>query len=197
MLLKRPFKELAFWLVALVLGIPAGLRLAEGWRTESSHVKQCNAFRGRNRSIFGWDISFFVFTLPATWSLLFPSCFTWWFNFRSSSRSSPHTSTVVLQAVPRPHATCSCASSPRDLGCGCLGDYWGAVLDRPLLAAHSGGAATDGNVRGCQCNASRVLDLSCYFRRCCRLWPFRGTWRLPTIGVVVTALVVVAHTGVD
>lgn len=38
-----------------------------------------------------------------------------------------------LQAVPRPHATVP-ASSPGNFGCGCLGDYWGAVLDRPLLA---------------------------------------------------------------
>ena len=58
----EPHKKGLAWLVALLIGIPVGIRLAEGWQTVLTWLN-ATPF-GKTDPIFGWDVSFFVFTLP-------------------------------------------------------------------------------------------------------------------------------------
>ena len=58
----EPHKKGLAWMVALLIGIPVGIRLAEGWQTVLTWLN-ATPF-GKTDPIFGWDVSFFVFTLP-------------------------------------------------------------------------------------------------------------------------------------
>lgn len=102
----EPFKKFAFWLVALVLGIPAGLRLAEGWQT----VLTCSMRRLWKRRIrflaAGISLSSFSLSLPFL-ELVVSFLLHLVFLFRSSSLERIVASYLYggLQVVPRPHAT--------------------------------------------------------------------------------------------
>ena len=184
----EPFKKLAFWLVALVLGIPAGLRLAEGWQTVLTWLN-ATPF-GKTDPIFGWDISFFVFTLPF---LELVVSFLLHLVFLSLIVSIVASYLYGgLQVVPRPHAT---VPVRRHLGILAaiasviIGvQYW---IGRYSLLTQSGDnidGAMYADVNATLPAHSILAAISIAVAALFLVAAFRGTWRLPTIGVVVTVV---------
>lgn len=184
----EPFKKLAFWLVALVLGIPASLRLAEGWQTVLTWLN-ATPF-GKADPIFGWDISFFVFTLPF---LELVVSFLLHLVFLSLVVSIVASYLYGgLQVVPRPHAT---APVRRHLGILAaiasviIGvQYW---IGRYSLLTQSGDnidGAMYADVNATLPAHSILAAISIAVAALFLVAAFRGTWRLPTIGVVVTVV---------
>lgn len=184
----EPFKKLAFWLVALVLGIPAGLRLAESWQTVLTWLN-ATPF-GKTDPIFGWDIAFFVFTLPF---LELVVSFLLHLVFLSLVVSIVASYLYGgLQVVPRPHAT---APVRRHLGILAaiasviIGvQYW---IGRYSLLTQSGDnidGAMYADVNATLPAHSILAAISIAVAALFLVAAFRGTWRLPTIGVVVTVV---------
>ena len=184
----EPFKKLAFWLVALVLGIPAGLRLAEGWQTALTWL---NAMPfGKTDPIFGWDVSFFVFTLPFLELVV-----SFLLHLVILSLVVSIVASYLyggLQAVPRPHAT---VPVRRHLGILAavasviIGvQYW---IGRYSLLTQSGDnidGAMYADVNATLPAHSILAAISIAVAALFLVAAFRGTWRLPTIGVVVTVV---------
>ena len=184
----EPFKKLAFWLVALVLGIPAGLRLAEGWQTVLTWLN-ATPF-GKTDPIFGWDISFFVFTLPFLELVV-----SFLLHLVILSLVVSIVASYLyggLQVVPRPHAT---VPVRRHLGILAavasviIGvQYW---IGRYSLLTQ-GGDNIDGamyaDVNATLPAHSILAAISIAVAALFLVAAFRGTWRLPTIGVVVTVV---------
>lgn len=184
----EPFKKLAFWLVALVLGIPAGLRLAEGWQTVLTWLN-ATPF-GKTDPIFGWDISFFVFTLPFLELVV-----SFLLHLVILSLVVSIVASYLyggLQAVPRPHAT---VPVRRHLGILAavasviIGvQYW---IGRYSLLTQSGDnidGAMYADVNATLPAHSILPAISIAVAALFLVAAFRGTWRLPTIGVVVTVV---------
>ena len=184
----EPFKKLAFWLVALVLGIPAGLRLAEGWQTVLIWLN-ATPF-GKTDPIFGWDISFFVFTLPFLELVV-----SFLLHLVILSLVVSIVASYLyggLQVVPRPHAT---VPVRRHLGILAaiasviIGvQYW---IGRYSLLTQSGDnidGAMYADVNATLPAHSILAVISIAVAALFLVAAFRGTWRLPTIGVVVTVV---------
>lgn len=184
----EPFKKLAFWLVALVLGIPAGLRLAEGWQTVLTWLN-VTPF-GKTDPIFGWDISFFVFTLPFLELVV-----SFLLHLVILSLVVSIVASYLyggLQVVPRPHAT---VPVRRHLGILAavasviIGvQYW---IGRYSLLTQSGDnidGAMYADVNATLPAHSILAAISIAVAALFLVAAFRGTWRLPTIGVVVTVV---------
>lgn len=184
----EPFKKLAFWLVALVLGIPAGLRLAEGWQTVLTWLN-ATPF-GKTDPIFGWDISFFVFTLPFLELVV-----SFLLHLVILSLVVAIVASYLyggLQVVPRPHAT---VPVRRHLGILAavasviIGvQYW---IGRYSLLTQSGDnidGAMYADVNATLPAHSILAAISIAVAALFLVAAFRGTWRLPTIGVVVTVV---------
>ena len=184
----EPFKKLAFWLVALVLGIPAGLRLAEGWQTVLTWFN-ATPF-GKTDPIFGWDISFFVFTLPFLELVV-----SFLLHLVILSLVVSIVASYLyggLQAVPRPHAT---VPVRRHLGILAavasviIGvQYW---IGRYSLLTQSGDnidGAMYADVNATLPAHSILAAISIAVAALFLVAAFRGTWRLPTIGVAVTVV---------
>lgn len=184
----EPFKKLAFWLVALVLGIPAGLRLAEGWQTALTWLN-ATPF-GKTDPIFGWDVSFFVFTLPFLELVV-----SFLLHLVILSLVVSIVASYLyggLQVVPRPHAT---VPVRRHLGILAavasviIGvQYW---IGRYSLLTQSGDnidGAMYADVNATLPAHSILAAISIAVAALFLVAAFRGTWRLPTIGVVVTVV---------
>ena len=184
----EPFKKLAFWLVALVLGIPAGLRLAEGWQTALTWLN-ATPF-GKTDPIFGWDISFFVFTLPFLELVV-----SFLLHLVILSLVVSIVASYLyggLQVVPRPHAT---VPVRRHLGILAAAasviigvQYW---IGRYSLLTQSGDnidGAMYADVNATLPAHSILAAISIAVAALFLVAAFRGTWRLPTIGVVVTVV---------
>ena len=184
----EPFKKLAFWLVALVFGIPAGLRLAEGWQTVLTWLN-ATPF-GKTDPIFGWDISFFVFTLPFLELVV-----SFLLHLVVLSLVVSIVASYLyggLQVVPRPHAT---VPVRRHLGILAavasviIGvQYW---IGRYSLLTQSGDnidGAMYADVNATLPAHSILAAISVAVAALFLVAAFRGTWRLPTIGVVVTVV---------
>ena len=184
----EPFKKLAFWLVALVLGIPAGLRLAEGWQTVLTWLN-ATPF-GKTDPIFGWDISFFVFTLPFLELVV-----SFLLHLVILSLVVSIVASYLyggLQVVPRPHTT---VPVRRHLGILAavasviIGvQYW---IGRYSLLTQSGDnidGAMYADVNATLPAHSILAAISIAVAALFLVAAFRGTWRLPTIGVVVTVV---------
>lgn len=184
----EPFKKLAFWLVALVLGIPAGLRLGEGWQTVLTWLN-ATPF-GKTDPIFGWDISFFVFTLPFLELVV-----SFLLHLVILSLVVSIVASYLyggLQVVPRPHAT---VPVRRHLGILAaiasviIGvQYW---IGRYSLLTQSGDnidGAMYADVNATLPAHSILAAISIAVAALFLVAAFRGTWRLPTIGVVVTVV---------
>lgn len=184
----EPFKKLAFWLVALVLGIPAGLRLAEGWQTVLTWLN-ATPF-GKTDPIFGWDISFFVFALPFLELVV-----SFLLHLVVLSLVVSIVASYLyggLQVVPRPHAT---VPVRRHLGILAavasviIGvQYW---IGRYSLLTQSGDnidGAMYADVNATLPAHSILAAISIAVAALFLVAAFRGTWRLPTIGVVVTVV---------
>ena len=192
----EPFKKLAFWLVALVLGIPAGLRLAEGWQTVLTWLN-ATPF-GKTDPIFGWDISFFVFTLPFLELVV-----SFLLHLVILSLVVSIVASYLyggLQVVPRPHAT---VPVRRHLGILAavasviIGvQYW---IGRYSLLTQSGDnidGAMYADVNATLPAHSILAAISIAVAALFLVAAFRGTWRLPTIGVVVTVVAALVIGGV-
>jgi len=175
-------------LVALVLGIPAGLRLAEGWQTVLTWLN-ATPF-GKTDPIFGWDISFFVFTLPFLELVV-----SFLLHLVILSLVVSIVASYLyggLQAVPRPHAT---VPVRRHLGILAavasviIGvQYW---IGRYSLLTQSGDnidGAMYADVNATLPAHSILAAISIAVAALFLVAAFRGTWRLPTIGVVVTVV---------
>lgn len=184
----EPFKKLAFWLVALVLGIPAGLRLAEGWQTVLTWLN-ATPF-GKTDPIFGWDISFFVFTLPFLELVV-----SFLLHLVILSLVVSIVASYLyggLQVVPRPHAT---VPVRRHLGILAavasviIGvQYW---IGRYSLLTQSGDnidGAMYADVNATLPAHSILAAISIAVAALFLVAAFRGTWRLPTIGLAVTVV---------
>lgn len=184
----EPFKKFAFWLVALVLGIPAGLRLAEGWQTVLTWLN-ATPF-GKTDPIFGWDISFFVFTLPFLELVV-----SFLLHLVILSLVVSIVASYLyggLQVVPRPHAT---VPVRRHLGILAavasviIGvQYW---IGRYSLLTQSGDnidGAMYADVNATLPAHSILAAISIAVAALFLVAAFRGTWRLPTIGVAVTVV---------
>lgn len=184
----EPFKKLAFWLVALVLGIPAGLRLAEGWQTVLTWLN-ATPF-GKTDPIFRWDVSFFVFTLPFLELVV-----SFLLHLVILSLVVSIVASYLyggLQVVPRPHAT---VPVRRHLGILAavasviIGvQYW---IGRYSLLTQSGDnidGAMYADVNATLPAHSILAAISIAVAALFLVAAFRGTWRLPTIGVVVTVV---------
>lgn len=184
----EPFKKLAFWLVALVLGIPAGLRLAEGWQTVLTWLN-ATPF-GKTDPIFGWDISFFVFTLPFLELVV-----SFLLHLVILSLVVSIVASYLyggLQVVPRPHAT---VPVRRHLGILAavasviIGvQYW---IGRYSLLTQSGDNIDGAMYADVNATLPAHSILAAIYIAVAALFlvaAFRGTWRLPTIGVVVTVV---------
>ena len=176
----EPFKKLAFWLVALVLGIPAGLRLAEGWQTALTWLN-ATPF-GKTDPIFGWDISFFVFTLPFLELVV-----SFLLHLVILSLVVSIVASYLyggLQAVPRPHLGILAAVASVIIGV----QYW---IGRYSLLTQSGDnidGAMYADVNATLPAHSILAAISIAVAALFLVAAFRGTWRLPTIGVVVTVV---------
>ena len=175
-------------MVALVLGIPAGLRLAEGWQTVLTWLN-ATPF-GKTDPIFGWDISFFVFTLPFLELVV-----SFLLHLVILSLVVSIVASYLyggLQAVPRPHAT---VPVRRHLGILAavasviIGvQYW---IGRYSLLTQSGDnidGAMYADVNATLPAHSILAAISIAVAALFLVAAFRGTWRLPTIGVVVTVV---------
>lgn len=184
----EPFKKLAFWLVALVLGIPAGLRLAEGWQTVLTWLN-ATPF-GKTDPIFGWDISFFVFTLPFLELVV-----SFLLHLVVLSLVVSIVASYLyggLQVVPRPHATVPVRHHLGILAAVAsviIGvQYW---IGRYSLLTQSGDnidGAMYADVNATLPAHSILAAISIAVAALFLVAAFRGTWRLPTIGVVVTVV---------
>lgn len=184
----EPFKKLAFWLVALVLGIPAGLRLAEGWQTALTWLN-ATPF-GKTDPIFGWDVSFFVFTLPFLELVV-----SFLLHLVILSLVVSIVASYLyggLQAVPRPHATVPVRHHLGILAAVAsviIGvQYW---IGRYSLLTQSGDnidGAMYADVNATLPAHSILAAISIAVAALFLVAAFRGTWRLPTIGVVVTVV---------
>ena len=184
----EPFKKLAFWLVALVLGIPAGLRLAEGWQTVLTWLN-ATPF-GKTDPIFGWDISFFVFTLPFLELVV-----SFLLHLVILSLVVSIVASYLyggLQVVPRPHAT---VPVRRHLGILAavasviIGvQYWIGRYSLLTQSADNIDGAMYADVNATLPAHSILAAISIAVAALFLVAAFRGTWRLPTIGVVVTVV---------
>ena len=184
----EPFKKVLMWLAALVLGVPAGLRLAEGWQTVLTWVNSTPF--GKADPIFGWDISFFVFTLPFLQLVV-------GFLFHLTLLSLAVSIAVSylyggLQLAPRPHA-----SRQVRLHLGILAAVASVIIGaRHWIGRYSLLTQSGDNIDGAMyadVNAtlpahSILAVISLAVAALFLVAAFRGTWRLPTIGVVVTVV---------
>ena len=184
----EPHKKGLAWLVALLIGIPVGIRLAEGWQTVLTWLN-ATPF-GKTDPIFGWDVSFFVFTLPFLELVVS-------FLMRLVLLSLAVSVAVSylyggLQLTPRPHAR---KKVRRHLGILAavasviIGAYY--WIGRYSLLTQSGDnidGAMYADVNATLPAHSILAVISLAVAVLFLIAAFRGTWRLPTIGVVVTVV---------
>ena len=184
----EPHKKGLAWLVALLIGIPVGIRLAEGWQTVLTWLN-ATPF-GKTDPIFGWDVSFFVFTLPFLELVVS-------FLMRLVLLSLAVSVAVSylyggLQLTPRPHAR---KKVRRHLGILAavasviIGAYY--WIGRYSLLTQSGDnidGAMYADVNATLPAHSILAVISLAVALLFLIAAFRGTWRLPTIGVVVTVV---------
>ena len=184
----EPHKKGLAWMVALLIGIPVGIRLAEGWQTVLTWLN-ATPF-GKTDPIFGWDVSFFVFTLPFLELVVS-------FLMRLVLLSLAVSVAVSylyggLQLTPRPHAR---KKVRRHLGILAavasviIGAYY--WIGRYSLLTQSGDnidGAMYADVNATLPAHSILAVISLAVALLFLIAAFRGTWRLPTIGVVVTVV---------
>ena len=182
----EPHKKGLAWLVALLIGIPVGVRLAEGWQTVLTWLN-ATPF-GKTDPIFGWDVSFFVFTLPFLELVVS-------FLMRLVLLSLAVSVAVSylyggLQLTPRPHAR---KKVRRHLGILAavasviIGAYY--WIGRYSLLTQSGDNIDGAMYADATLPAHSILAvISLAVALLFLIAAFRGTWRLPTIGVVVTVV---------
>ncbi|QPK82295.1 UPF0182 family protein [Schaalia sp. ZJ405] len=184
----EPVRRIAFWGVALFLGFINGSNLAEHWQELLQFINQ-SPF-GQADPYFGFDLAFFVFTLPALQILV--SFFLTTVGICLVASIVVHYLYGTIRLVPRPHA-----SKPARLQTGILAavgslligvNYW---LGRYALLNKRGGnvdGALYTDIHSTLPAHSILAVISVFVAVLFVIAAFRGTWRLPTVGVVVTVL---------
>lgn len=183
-----PVRRIAFWAVALFLGFTNGVNLANDWQTVLQFVNQTPF--GKTDPQFGFDIAFFVFTMPmlklVVGFLLKISILCLIAAFVVSYVYG------TVRLLPRPHA-----SKPARLQTGVFAalvsffigaNYW---LGRYDLLTQDG-ANIDGalysDIHATLPAHSILAVISFLIALLFLVAAFRGSWRLPTIGVAVTVI---------
>lgn len=182
----EPLRRIAFWGVALFLGFTNGASLATNWQTVLQFINRTPF--GTTDPQFGLDVSFFVFTLPTLDLLVGLLLKITVLALIASIVVSYLYGTIRM--LPRPHA-----SKPARLQTGLLAAlaslligarYW---LGRyQLLTKH--GSTVDGalysDIKATLPAHSILAVVSVLIAILFLVAAFRGTWRLPVIGVSVT-----------
>ncbi|WP_051259340.1 UPF0182 family protein [Schaalia suimastitidis] len=184
----EPIRGLAFWGVALFLGVTTGLRLATEWQTVLTFLNRTPF--GVTDPEFGLDISFYVFTLPML--ALVAEIFLRITGIMLLAALVISYLYGTIRLLPRPHA-----SKPARLLTGILAaivsaligvNYW---LGRYALLSKRG-ANWDGAMYSdihATLPAQTILAvISAIVAILFVFAAFRGTWRLPVAGVAVTAV---------
>ncbi|MCI7672194.1 MAG: UPF0182 family protein [Schaalia hyovaginalis] len=189
----EPLRRVVFWGLALLLGVTSGAKLAGEWQTVLQFVNRTPF--GTTDPQFGLDVSFFVFTLPALDLLVSFLMKTTLFALAAAIIVSYLYGTIRL--FPRPHA-----SRPARHITGILAavasllfgaNYW---LGRYGLLTKRGSnvdGAMYADIKATLPAHSILAVISVLVAVLFLIAAFKGTWRLPVIGVsvtVVSALVV-------
>lgn len=189
----EPLRKAAFVLVPLFLGFTSGADLASNWQTLLQFLNRTPF--GTSDPQFGLDVSFFVFTLPALDLLVAFLLRVTVYALLASLIVSYLYGTIRL--VPRPHA-----SKPARFQTGILtailsaligANYW---LGRYQLLTKEGGnvdGALYSDIKATLPAHSILAVVSLLIAVLFLIAAFRGTWRLPVIGVsvsVVSALII-------
>lgn len=184
----EPLRKGAFLLVPLFLGVTAGANLGANWQTILQFIHQTPF--GTSDPQFGLDVSFFVFTLPALGVLVS-------FFIRLTVYALVVSIIVsylygTIRLIPRPHA-----SKPARLQTGILTailsaligvNYW---LGRYELLTKDGGSvdgALYSDIKATLPAHSILAVISLLIALLFLVAAFKGTWRLPVIGVSVTVV---------
>ena len=184
----EPVRRAAFWGVALFFGFTNGARLATEWRTLLQFLN-ASSFHQVDPQ-FGLDISFFVFVLPAIKVLV---------SFLMSVTGIGLAAALVvnylygtIRLAPRPHAS-KHARLQTGLMAATLSvfigiNYWLGryeLLTQDFGSTH-GALYSDINAK---LPAHSILAVISFLVAVLFVVAaFRGTWRLPVIGVAVTVV---------
>lgn len=182
----EPVRRVGFWGAALFFGFTNGANLATEWQTVLQFVNRTPF--GKTDPQFGLDISFFVFTLPLLQLLVsFLLKITVLCLIASLVVSYLY---GTIRMTPRPHA-----SKPARLQAGLLtafaslligARYW---LGRYALLTQRG-SSIDGalysDIKATLPAHSILAVISVLVAVLFVVAAFKGTWRLPVIGVSVT-----------
>ncbi len=189
----EPLRRIAFWGVALFFAFTNGANLATSWQTVLQFVNQSSF--GTKDPQFGLDASLFVFTLPFLELVVGFLLKTTILALICSLVVSYLYGTIRL--IPRPHA-----SKPARLQTGVLAaivsfligaNYWlgryglltkrGSIVDGALYA----------DIKATLPAHSILAVVAALIAVLFLVAAFRGTWRLPVIGVsvmLVSALII-------
>ncbi|WP_131333606.1 UPF0182 family protein [Schaalia vaccimaxillae] len=184
----EPLRALAFVAVAGFFGLTNGANLASHWQTLLQFINQTPF--GETDPQFGHDVAFFVFTLPALKVLV---------SFLLNAVLIALIAAIIvhylygtIRLAPRPHA-----SKPARLQTGLLAavgslligaNYWLGRYE--LLTKQSGNidGAMYADVNATLPGQSILAVISVLVAVLFVVAAFRGTWRLPAIGVAVTVV---------
>lgn len=184
----EPLRTLGFWGVALFFGFTSGASLGSHWQTLLQFLNQ-SPF-GTEDPRFGFDLSFFIFTLPALQVMV--GFFLRAVVVALGTGAVVHYLYGTIRFVPQPHA-----SKPARLHMGILAAlasaligvwYW---LGRYALLTQRNGSI-DGamytDVNATLPAHSILAVISLIVAALFLVAAFKGTWRLPAVGMVVTVL---------
>lgn len=192
----EPVKTLVFWGVSLFLAFGSGMRLAAGWQSALTFLYSTNF--GTTDPEFGWDISFFVFTLPFVELVLA-------FALQLTALCLlvalvSHYLYGGLQIFPKPHATRAARLHTGILAAVAsvlIGvQYW---VGRYALLTQRGENVDGAMYRDINATLpahSILAVISLLVAVLFLVAAFKGTWRLPVIGVVVTVVAAVVIGGI-
>lgn len=181
-------RPVILWGVPAVLGLLNGTGLATQWQTMLTSVN-ATAF-GEVDPVFGWDISFFIFILPMF--ELLTSFLLRAFGIALIAAVVVHYIYGNISAVPRPHA-----SRAARLHLGVLAAIISVLIGAQYWLGRYGlltkqGKPVDGAMYA-DINAtlpahSILAIISLVVAALFIVAAFKGTWRLPAVGVVVTVV---------
>lgn len=192
----EPLRKVVFWGAALFFGFTNGANLALNWRTVLQFLNQTPF--GTTDPHFGYDISFFVFTLPLLSLVVDFLLKTTALCLAASLIVSYLYGTIRL--LPRPHA-----SKQARLQTGILAalvslfigmNYWIGRYELLTQQGSSVDGALYSDINATLPAHSILAVVSVLVALLFVIAAFRGTWRLPTIGVAVTIVSAIVIGGI-
>ncbi|MDC4233865.1 UPF0182 family protein [Actinomyces sp. B33] len=187
----EPLRSLAFWGVSLFFAFTSGASLAGQWQTLLQFINRTEF--GTVDPQFGLDASFFVFTLPALRVLV--SFLLKAVTIALIAGIVVHYLYGTIRLSPRPHASrpariqLSILAAAASLLIGA--NYW---LDRYSLLTKRGSTvdgATYTDIAASLPAHSILAVISLLVAGLFVFTAFKGSWRLPAIGVGVTVIAAV------